>query len=69
MVDAQPGICPGEWDTQTTLGFWDTNASPNHSEMTRRYDNQQQQKKKKKKKKEKEKGKREFVDCKLCCLG
>ena len=25
MVYAQPRICPGEWDAQTHLGFWDTN--------------------------------------------
>ena len=25
MVYAQPNICPGEWDTQTLLGFWHTN--------------------------------------------
>ena len=29
MVYAQPRICPGEWDAQTPLGFWDTNGSPN----------------------------------------
>ena len=27
MVYAQPRICPGEWDIQTSLGFWDTNGS------------------------------------------
>ena len=26
---AQPRISPGEWDAQTSLGFWDTNRSPN----------------------------------------
>ena len=25
MVYAQPRICPGEWDAETPLGFWDTN--------------------------------------------
>ena len=30
MVYTQPGIPPGERDTQkTSLGFWDTNWSPN----------------------------------------
>ena len=29
MIYAQPGICPREWDTQTPLGFWHTNWSPN----------------------------------------
>ena len=29
MVFAQPIICPGEWDAQNPLGFWDTNGSPN----------------------------------------
>ena len=25
MVYTQPNICPGKWDSQTPLGFWDTN--------------------------------------------
>ena len=29
MVYAQPRIDPGEWDTQSSLGFRDTNRSPN----------------------------------------
>ena len=28
MLYAKPNICPGEWDVQTPLGFWDTNGSP-----------------------------------------
>ena len=35
MVYAQPIISPRKWDTQTSLGFWDTNGSPNLSQMTR----------------------------------
>ena len=26
---AQLGICPRKWDIQTSLGFWNTNTSPN----------------------------------------
>ena len=29
IVCAQHGIRPGEWDVQTSLGFWDTNESLN----------------------------------------
>ena len=29
VVYSQLGTCPGEWDTQSSLGFWDTNKSPN----------------------------------------
>ena len=54
MVYAQPRIRLGEWDAQTSLGFWDTNGSPNLGQMTRPSDNQQLQKKKKKKKKKRE---------------
>ena len=39
MVYAQPRICPGEWDTQSPLGFWDTNGSPNLDQTTRPYYN------------------------------
>ena len=28
IVLAQPRICSGEWDAQTSMGFWDTNESP-----------------------------------------
>ena len=38
---------PGEWHTQTPLGFGHTNESLNLGQTTRRYNNQQQQKKKK----------------------
>ena len=48
MVYAQPSICPGEWDTQTPLGFWDTNGSTNLGQTTRPHNNQQQQQQKKK---------------------
>ena len=41
MVYAQPSICTGEWDTQTPLGFWQTNGSPNLSQTTGPYNNQQ----------------------------
>ena len=27
MVYAQPSTCPGEWDAQTFLEFWDINGS------------------------------------------
>ena len=41
MIYAQPNICPGEWHTQTSLGFWYTNGSPNLGQMTKPYHNQQ----------------------------
>ena len=44
MVYAQSRICPGEWYTQTPLGFWDTNRSPNLGQTTRLYNNQQKKK-------------------------
>ena len=31
-VPAKPGICPGKWDAQTPLGFWNLNGSPNLSQ-------------------------------------
>ena len=37
MVYAQHNICPGEWHTQTPLGFWHTNGSPNLGQTTRPY--------------------------------
>ncbi len=40
MVYAQPRICPREWDTQTPLGFWDTNELPNLGQTTRSHNNQ-----------------------------
>ena len=48
MVYAQPGICPGEWDTQNSLGFQDTNGSPNLNQTIRPSNSQQKKKKKKK---------------------
>ena len=36
----KPSNCPREWDAQNPLGFWDTNGSPNLSQMTRSYNNQ-----------------------------
>ena len=41
MVYAQAKICPGEWDAQTPLGFWDTNESLNIGQTTRPTNNQQ----------------------------
>ena len=55
MLYSQPRICPGGWDTQTPLGFWDRNESPNLSQMTRPSDNQQ--------------GKDNLSNCRLCCPG
>ena len=49
MVNAQPRICPGEQDTQTPMGFWDTNRSPYLSQKTRPSNNQKKTKKKQKK--------------------
>ena len=45
MVYAQPTICPGKWDTQNHMGFRGTNGSPNLSQTTRPYNNQQKKKK------------------------
>ena len=44
MAYAHLKICPKEWDTQTPLGIWDTNGSPNLSQTTRSYNNQQKNK-------------------------
>ena len=41
MVYVQIGICPGEWDTQNSLWFWDTNGSPNPGQKTRPSNSQQ----------------------------
>ena len=38
MGYAQTRIHPGEWETQNSLGFWDTNWSPNPSWKTRTSD-------------------------------
>ena len=40
MVHTQPKICPGKWDTQTPIRFWDENASPNLGQTTRPNKNQ-----------------------------
>ena len=53
MVFVHPRICPIEWDTQTFLGFWDTNGSPNLNQMTRPYYNKQK--------------KENLPNCRLCC--
>ena len=45
MLYAQLSICLGEWRTQTLMGLWQTNESPNLVQTTRPYNNQQQQKK------------------------
>ena len=44
MVYAQPSTCPRK-HTQTPIGLWHTNGSPNLGQKTRHYSNQQQQKK------------------------
>ena len=41
MVYAQIRIHPGKWDAQTSLGFWDTNRSPNLGQTTRPSNKQQ----------------------------
>ena len=41
MVYTELRICPGEWDAQTPQGFLYTNESPNLSQTTRSYNNQQ----------------------------
>ena len=41
MIYAQPRIHPGEWDSQTSLGSWDTNRSSNIGLLTGSSDNQQ----------------------------
>ena len=33
MLYAQTRVCPGEWDARNSLGIWDTNRSPNPSQM------------------------------------
>ena len=41
MVYAQPSTCPRKWHTQTPMGLWYTNGSPNLDPKTRPYNNQQ----------------------------
>ena len=48
MLYAYPGTRSGECDTQTFLGFRDTNGSLNLSQTTRSSDSQQEKEKKKK---------------------
>ena len=38
---AQLRTHPGEWDAQSSLGFWDTNKSPNLGQTTKPSDSQQ----------------------------
>ena len=44
MVYAKSRIRRGEWDAQRSLGFWDTNGSPNLDQTTRPNNNNQQKK-------------------------
>ena len=44
MVYAQPSTCLTKWHTQTPMGLWYTNGSPNLGQMTRPYNNQQKKK-------------------------
>ena len=46
MVYAQPRTCPKKWQSQTPVGLWYTNGSPNLDPKTKSYNNQQQKKKK-----------------------
>ena len=48
-VYAQPIIRPVEWDVNISLGFWDTNESPNLGQTTWLCDSHPTKKKKKKK--------------------
>ena len=41
VLYAQSGILPREWDAHTSLGFWNTNGSPNHGQTNRLTDSQQ----------------------------
>ena len=41
MIYAQSSISPRKWHTSTPMGLWHTNGSPNLSQKTRPYDNQQ----------------------------
>ena len=41
MIYAKLSICPGEWDTQTPLWFWETNGSFNLGQTSGPYNNQQ----------------------------
>ena len=39
-----PEFFPKKWDAKTSLGFWDTNGSPNLGQMTSSNDSQQKKK-------------------------
>ena len=41
MVFAQPSTCPRKWHTQTPMGLWHTDRSPNLGQKTRPNNNQQ----------------------------
>ena len=45
MVHAQPRIRHGKWDAQTSMGFWNTNGSPNLGQTTRPCNNKKTKKK------------------------
>ena len=47
MIYSQTTIQPRERDTQNSLGFWNTNRSPNPGQTTRPCDSQQKKKEKK----------------------
>ena len=44
MIYAHQGICLGEQEVQTPLGFWDTNRSPNLSQRIKPFNNRQKKK-------------------------
>ena len=44
IIIAQPSTCPRKWHTQTPMGLWYTNGSPNLDQKTRPYNNQQKKK-------------------------
>ena len=45
MVYAQPSTSPRKWHTQTPMGLWRTDGSPNLGQKTRPNNNQQKEKK------------------------
>ena len=45
MVYAQPSSCPEGWRTQTPMGLWNTNRSPNLGKKTTPHNNQKKKKK------------------------
>ena len=46
VVSALLRIHPGEWDSQSSIGFWDTNESSNLDQMTRPSDCKKKKEKK-----------------------